>query len=106
MIPNFPLFEQLYLQSEENKSIESLEINKKIRSLDEEGHEILFLLIYCYYHMIDKGIEEHPYSPKISKLGYRFEIHQLPLRLIDMIEKFILLHQKKIEDERNRFEKK
>lgn len=106
MIPQFPLFEQLYIQSSEESISENQQIDlcKQIKGLDDEGHEILFLLIVCYYRIIEKGTDGNiPYFPKIGKLGYRFELQHFPTHLIGMIYKFIPLHHKKMEDEKNRW---
>ena len=105
----FPLFEQLYHQTSEESPLsegKKMELCRKIKFLDEEGHEILFLLILCYSRIIEKGTDNVPYKPKVGKLGYRFETQDLPLRLLGIMEKFIQLHYKKMEDERHRYEKK
>ena len=109
---SFPLFEQLYHQSEMHLSNNVLapshlvEDCKKIKFLDEEGHEILFLLIMCFHRWIDKDTDtssSFPYAPKIGKVGYRYDITKLPPRLVIMISLFIPLHRKKMQDERDRY---
>lgn len=109
MTASFPLFEQLYHQTTEESPFsegKKMELCRKIKFLDEDGHEMIFLLILCYSRIIEHSNDPLPYQPKIGKLGYRFETNELPLRLLGIMDKFIQLHYKKMEDERHRFEKK
>jgi hypothetical protein len=75
-------------------------INKE---LDHEGCEILYVIIKYFSIMEEKmAIETHPYKPKINKNSIKFDINLFPNKLVNMIDQFILLHNKKVLEEKVR----
>jgi predicted RNA-binding protein with PUA domain len=103
---SFPLFNNLYNECSNDLLLtydDQIELCNKIKDIDDEGCEIIFALIKFYYISIDNGyIDNLPYKPKINKNGYKYELNNLPLKLINMIHKFLELHINKIELDKNR----
>jgi len=107
-ISSFPLFNTLYnecIEMKEPIDYESqMEICRKIKLLDDEGHEILIVLI-AYFHLnVEKGygLNPFPHQPRMIKQGLKFDMTNFPMLLIKMIYRFLQLHEKKIQDEQFR----
>ena len=66
---------------------------------------MIFMILLCYFQWIEKGstMTVVPYHPKIGKLGYRYDIDNLPSPLLQIIWDFIPLHRNKMEDEHQRY---
>lgn len=105
-ISSFPLFNNLYNETKQEIVLnyeEQMELCNKIKEIDDEGCEIIFAIIKFYYISVDNGfIENLPYKPKINKNGYKYELNNLPIKLINMIKKFVDLHYNKLELEKDR----
>jgi hypothetical protein len=105
-IQSFPLFNHLFNECNVDKEFnyeEQMELCKKIRDIDDEGCEIIFALIKFFYITIDNGfIDNLPYKPKVNKTGLKYDLNNLPSKLIHMIDKFVSLHISKLEMEKNR----
>jgi len=103
---SFPLFHNLYNETANENLLNyehQMELCQKIKEMDDEGCEIIFAIIKFYYISIDNGFIDHlPYKPKINKNGYKYELNNLPIKLINMIEKFVNLHNNKIELDKHR----
>jgi len=106
---DFPLYTNL-VQKMESKTLTSLtqdehtELCEKInKNMDQEGCELLYVIIRYYSILEDKlSKEELPYKPKINKTGLKFDLSSLPIRLVHMIKDFTDMHYEKLEEEKAR----
>jgi hypothetical protein len=101
---NFPLYDSLYKDTED-KDISTAHKKifiKKIASLDQDGHELVYALIKIYYLKYDdeSGIVL-PYNGKyVNKIDITFEFNTFPNKLKNMLYKFVIVHLKKMEDDK------
>lgn len=105
----FPLFDQLKRDceaknSKELSSAQKKTLEKKFESMDQEGFNIIFALIYAYAIQNDNLTDKDfiPYEGTISDNDYKFDLDKLPKMLKIIIHKFILMHYKKMEDDKKR----
>jgi hypothetical protein len=103
----FPLFDTLYKQTEEKSTNisteERLKLSEQINSLDKTAHEYIYAIIRNYQLECDKDcFDDLPYSVKVQKNGYKWEMQKLPSRLVVMIKHFVELHLEKQKEENQR----
>jgi hypothetical protein len=73
-----------------------------IKSLDEIGHELVYVLIRMYERDTTDKISDLPYGCKITSKDMVFELDSIPLQLKWMIYKFSKLHLAKMTEESER----
>jgi hypothetical protein len=73
-----------------------------IKSLDEQGHELVYVLIRMFERDTSDKISETPYCCKITTKDVSFEFDAIPLQLKWMIYKFSKLHADKMVEESTR----
>ena len=102
---NFPLYTSLFKEFENSK--EELNVSDKeylvgiIKKLDTKGHELIYALIKTY--QIKHGDTfSVPYGMKEQKLGYKFDLDNIPTILQHMLRKFVDLHYTKMCDDKTR----
>ena len=78
------------------------DIVKKIKTFDESGHEIIYILIRMYEKDTTGCMNELPYDGKLGTKELKLDIDLLPLQLKWMIYKFCKLHIEKMEEENAR----
>lgn len=105
----FPLFDQLKRDceaknSKELSSAQKKTLEKKFESMDQEGFNIIFALIYAYAIQNDNLTDKNfiPYEGTLSDNNYKFDLDKLPKMLKIIVHKFILMHYKKMEDDKKR----
>lgn len=101
---SFPLFDTLHSETEGIHTPltydDKLRLCNDIKEMDQEGYDLLYAIIRTYYLEKEKGIKDHiPYSPKVHKSGYKFDMTFFPPRLLIMIRRFVSLHKKKLSEE-------
>ena len=103
----FPLYDSLYKEVED-KDISSPHRKfflSKIEKLDQDGYELIYVLIKIYYlkHNDDSGIVL-PYNGKyVNKTDISFDFNSFPNKLKNMLYKFLQAHVKKMEDDKSKF---
>jgi len=99
---NFPLYTTL----KKNICKKDLTIQQKndlvnkILSLESEQHELIYVLIKCYF--LEKDKEQNvilPYKGKIIKENIEFNLTDLPIELRQILFKFVTIHEQKIKEE-------
>lgn len=101
---NFPLYTTLSskLPSKDLTVKQKNEIVKQIASFGEEQHKIIYTLIRCYYLDKDRGdFLSLPYGAHLSKLNtVEIDLLELPIPLRHILFKFITIHEKRLEEEK------
>ena len=100
----FPLYNNLLtdISSKDLKTIEKRNFIKNIKKLDQNGFELIYVLIRVYY--IDKEDSTSftiPYGGKFVKEDIKFDLEVLPFTLKQILYKFIFMHIKKMDDDKN-----
>ena len=103
----FPLYDSLYKEADDKDISSSHRKNflTKITSLDQDGYELVYVLIKIYYlkHNDDSGIVL-PYNGKyVNKTDISFDFNTFPNKLKNMLYKFLQAHIKKMEDDKTKF---
>ena len=103
----FPLFETLYAQTEGDDQIIDYEsrinLMNHIKELDTISHEYIAAIIRYYALEYEKyPFDTLPYKVKVNKNGYKWEMSNLPKRVILMIKKFVEIHLKSLSEDHQR----
>jgi len=109
-IPPFPLFENLYANTDDsNKKTHHIDENflqevcEKLKTIDDEGSELVYAIIRYFQVYYDNKPSSHlPYGSKITKQGLKLDIAVFPKRLVEMLHLFLVLHSSKIQAEKER----
>lgn len=73
----------------------------KIVNLDTEAHNLIFVLIKCYYMENDNGdYMTIPYNGILAKDRIDFDLLTLPNKLRQLLYKFVNLHGKKMAEDK------
>lgn len=99
-----PLYQQL---KKESLSVdmtveEKEEFVKLVKTLDESGNEIIYILIRLYELDTTSKSAELPYGSKFTTKELKFDIENIPIQLRWIIYKFTKKHVVKMIEERNR----
>jgi len=99
----FPLYETL--KADLPKKDLTLKERKKflenILEADQEAHELLFVLIKCFYLENEKfKTYEIPYEAEVLKDKINFDLASFPPSLKQLLYKFLCLHMKRKEEEK------
>jgi hypothetical protein len=101
---NFPLYDSLisYTKNLDLNSTEKDDLIKMIKNIDEEGAERIYVLIRMYQleNNEDKSTFKIPYGGKYVKNDIKFDLNDLPNQLKQIIYKFVLMHNKTMEEEK------
>jgi hypothetical protein len=74
---------------------------KKIKTMDHESHELIYALIKSYFMDRDQGdLLTIPYQGQLNKDKIDFDLLTLPIPLRQLLYKFINLHSKKLEEDK------
>jgi hypothetical protein len=97
---NFPLYHDLLKNTTDEKldDDEKSELIKKIKKLDEPGHELIYALIRSY-QLEHENTFGHPYDSKILKLGMKFDLENIPNQCCRMLITFCDKHLEKMKEE-------
>ena len=81
--------EDIILTNEEKK-----DLLKNIEKLDQNSSEILYVLIKIYGIQNDNIVnsQELPYKGKKLKKKLKFDLNNLPIKLIQIIRKFVYMN--------------
>ena len=101
---NFPLYDTLFNDVNTNEDIsdkEKEQFIKLVKSLDQIGYELMYVLIRVYQleNTDDKSTFKLPFGGKYIKDDIKFDMNELPNKLKHMLLKFVNIHSKKIEEE-------
>jgi len=106
---NFPLYDSLFsdTQNLDLNTVEKDDLMKMIKNIDEEGAERIYVLIRMFQleNSDDKSTFKIPYGGKYVKNDLKFDLNDLPNQLKQIIYKFVLMHNKTMEEE-NKLKKK
>jgi hypothetical protein len=78
------------------------ELIKKIKTFDEVGHEIIYILMRMYERDTAGCMNDLPYDSKLSSKELKIDVDLLPIQLKWMIYKFSCLHAEKMKEENMR----
>jgi hypothetical protein len=97
---NFPLYQDLLKNINEEKISEDEkgDLIKKIKKLDDSGHELIYALIRSYQLEHEKTFG-NPYDSKILKLGMKFDLEKLPNECCRLLISFCDKHLEKMKEE-------
>ena len=80
------------------------EFVKSIKTLDESGTEIVYILIRMYELEMTSKSDEFPYNSKLTaSKELKFDLEQLPNQLKWIIYKFIKKHLGRMSEESDRY---
>lgn len=99
---DFPLYSTLCLKlpKKDLTISQKSDLINKIENIDNDGAELIFALLNCYYIDKDKGNSMNiPYEGKIVSDKIEFDLNNLPIPLRHIIYKFVSLHKKKVEED-------
>jgi hypothetical protein len=98
---NFPLFDRMYADTENmtTKEIDPVQFCETVKTLDEEGTELLYALMKCYAIQCERDYNVPPFHGKKLKAGYRFDVSAIPLRLLVLLNYFLQKHNSRRHDE-------
>lgn len=97
----FPLYQDLLKNIQEEEKFSEDDKNdliKKIKKLDDAGHELVYALIRSYQLEFDKGLGL-PYESKMIKAGLKFDMDKLPNKCLSILIKFCDMHLDKMREE-------
>jgi hypothetical protein len=96
----FPLYQDLFKISDEIdlKDEEKDELIKKIKRMDDMGHELIYALIRNY-QLEHSSSFDLPYESKMLKLGLKFDLDKLPSKLQKIVWNFTDKHLEKMKED-------
>jgi len=105
----FPLFDSIMSELDETKKktlLSDKEVNDcclEIKTFDKNSFEILYALIKTYeVHSTPNNTSRLPYDSKELKTGIKFDFHNLPATLQQIINEFCNKRKKNL-DNTNKF---
>ena len=103
MPQNLPIYDHLLSSIETNKDIIDDNIKDDlINNINnyKDTHELLFAIIRCYQLNNSNNITNLPFYSKYlkTKKGYKFDIDNIPDKLIRVMLEFYKLHKKSIDE--------
>ena len=108
---NFPLYDNMSkdIKNRDLTLKQKDEFMRKIKKIDDNGAELVYALIRVFEN---ENSEETPGSFKLpycgkytSKQDMKFDLDQLPLKLKQILYKFVTIHSKKMKEEKLKFAK-
>tara|TARA_Y100001972_G_scaffold104471_1_gene131424 strand:+ start:95 stop:412 length:318 start_codon:yes stop_codon:yes gene_type:complete len=104
MYTTLPIYETIINKIDLNQSFE-IESDEKIKLIEDinnnvDTHEIVFVLIRIYQINNSNNVSSVPYQCKFlkTKKGYKFDLDNIPNKLIYILQEFYKLHYKSISD--------
>jgi hypothetical protein len=98
---NFPLYDNLIkeVKNEDLTTKEKETLVKNIKSIDDNGNELLYVLIKVYQFNNEYETTTYctiPYDGKFVKKDIKFDLEKLPNKLKQIINKFVIMHMETI----------
>jgi hypothetical protein len=103
---SFPLYNVILSETENMNNVtvsDKEQLCENIKNMDAEGFELCYALIKCYSQQFHKDNTSPPFHPKKSKIGYKFDIDDIPDRLICILLQFTNKHVEKLREDSVRF---
>jgi hypothetical protein len=99
---NFPLYTTLRknINKKDLSVAEKNELITKISEMGTDEHEIIYVLIKCYF--LESDTHNNiivPYKGKIINENIEFNISDLPIELRQILYKFVKMYQQKVQEE-------
>ena len=102
---NFPLYDNIVKEINNYEIKEDLKVEqkksllKKIKKLDQNGFNLLYVLIKVFQinNIEDNNVSSIPYEGNIVKNNIKFNLDKLPIKLKFIIDKFIQIHTKSLQ---------
>ena len=102
---NFPLYDNLVSKLPSDIVIEDTDKQQLIQNINEynDTHELVFAVIRCYQINNSNNINNEPFYSRYlkTKNGYKFDINNIPDKLIKMLMDFYIIHEKSEKSEKN-----
>jgi hypothetical protein len=98
---DFPLYSSIKtnLPNRDLTVTEKLDFINRIKEYDVETHELVCALIKCYYTDNGGSPMTIPYDGKLVKDRIDFNLLDFPIKLRQLLYKFIKLHKRKIKED-------
>jgi len=100
---SFPLFDMILSEIDQNDNqltfMDKETLCERVKKFDEEGYELMYALIKCYAVKYTDDFSSPPFAAKKCKGGYKFDMTNLPDRLIIILYHFVDKHDKKLQEE-------
>lgn len=100
---NFPLYTTLStgLTKKDLTVAQKNELIKRIGKIDSEAHDLVYALIKSYYLEHESGDSfSIPYKGTLSKDRINFDLLSLPIPLRQLLYKFVIIHKKKLKEDK------
>jgi paraquat-inducible protein B len=98
----FPLYTSLKsgISDKDLTATQKADFVKKIEKMNPEGHELIYALIKTFYINNKETLFTTPYNGKFVKNNVTFDMDDLPVKLRQIIYKFIKIHTKKVKEDK------
>jgi len=97
----FPLYSTLAnnLPEKDLTLLQKREFINKIAKFDANAHELLYVLIKCFFIENNPGYSlESPYNGKFIGKDMQYNLLDLPFKLRQLLYKFLKLHEKSLRE--------
>ena len=95
----FPLFDMIYTETESHYPFEEDSFCEKVKKMDDEGYELMYVLMKCYALKFNLDTNSPPFHPKKYKNTFKYDVTVLPPRLLKMLVYFTDKHTQKLKEE-------
>lgn len=102
---SFPLYETLNkdLSKKDLTDLQKKRLIKLISKLDNDTQNLMYALIKNYFLENEREIASPiiiPYKGKMEKDCINFDLLEFPIALRQLLYKFVMLHKKKVKEDR------
>jgi hypothetical protein len=99
---DFPLYTSIKnnLPKKDLTQAEKNDFIKKIKELEQDAHELIYVLIKSYYLDTEKDSFSIPYKGQINKDKIQFNLLDFPHTLRQLLYKFVKMHNKKLREDK------
>ena len=104
---NFPLYDTLSgsLSNKDLSAKHKTELIQNIKDMDIESHELIFVLIKCYFLQNEGNSLNIPYDGVVNTDSIDFNLQNFPNKLRQLLYKFVTLHCKKVAEDNELYNK-
>lgn len=99
---NFPLYDTLStdLSDKDLTVLQKKKFIARVSKLNTEASELIYALILTYYNVNTQGDNlTIPYKGKLHTSGLEFNLLNLPVKLRQLLFKFVTIHQEKVKED-------
>ncbi len=98
---NFPLYDSLSVDipDKDLTTAQKSSFLLRIKDLTPEGKELFVVLVKVHYINVEKDYISLPYNCIVSKEGVSFDLEVFPVKLKQILYKFLKIHAKKMKED-------